>query len=149
MKPRILSMAVVVLTLLFSTTLFARGNHQEQDWSAFGKNLSKALTDKNEGVQLSALQQIIRFHDRLDMKDAAINILHIYRSNADLQTRRLALTALSKTNSGLALGYLKRAYEFEKSPVLKKQILFILKNAEEPLDTAAVTKSAADSKIVG
>jgi hypothetical protein len=130
MKSPIMSLVLVLLLLLSTVTVFSAESYNKTDWDTFGKNLTKALTSDNEGIKRSALQQMIRFHDQVDIKDATISILHIYRSHSDLQTRRLALTALSKLNSSLALGYLKLAVEYEKSPVLKKQIMFILKDAE-------------------
>ena len=130
MKSPIMSLVLILLLLLSATTVFAAESYDKTDWDTFGKNLSNALSSDNEGIKRSALQQIIRFHDQVDIRDATLDILHIYRSHSDLQTRRLALTALSKANSNLALGYLKLAVEYEKSPVLKKQIMFILKDAE-------------------
>ena len=129
MKPLILNMVLVVMLMLFSATVFAGEKYQDTDWTAFSINLKNALNAENEGLKRSALQQIIRYHDCLDVKEAAIAILHIYRSHPDFQTRRLALTALPKTNSNYAIGYLRLAVEYEDSPILKKQILFILKDS--------------------
>jgi hypothetical protein len=144
MKPRI-PYIVLTLSIIIAGSVFAVQQHQLSEWDTFGRNLTKALDDDNDGIKRSALQQIIRFHDSLDVKDAAITILHIYRSHPDFQTRRLALTALSKTNSNFALGYLRLAYDYEKSPVLKKQILFILKKAEGDVNTTTLTRSAQDT----
>lgn len=130
MKSATLSLGLILLLLMSAVTLSAAEHYDRTDWDTFGKNLTNALGSDHDGIKRSALQQIIRFHDQVDVKDATINILQIYRNHSNFQTRRLALTALSKTNSSLALGYLKLAVEYEKSPVLKKQIMFILKNAE-------------------
>lgn len=102
------------------------------NWNIFGKNLEKALLSQNPGLQQSAMQMVIRYGGKLHIgQQGTLEILHTYRSNADLQARRLALAAIPKTGSKFMMGYLKRAVLFEKSPVLKKQIEFILAEAEK------------------
>ena len=144
MKPFLLVTLITLLPLAF-TTAFAGEQHKAVDWPAFSKNLTVALSSDNNGLKQSALQQIIKYHQSLDMKDAALAVMRIYRNHPDFQTRRLALTALPSTDSRLVIGFLRRAVEFEKSPVLHKQIMFILENAGEAKVAAASTASATDS----
>jgi hypothetical protein len=145
MKPLIrLTVLAVCLLLPFSTVSFA--GDKDADWDAFSKNLVKGLASQNHGLKLSAMQQIIKYSDNLQVQAGVLDILRIYRSHPDLNTRRLALTALSKTNSNMAMGFLRRAFEFEKSPVLKKQIYFIVKGH---VPTAVIAQHApADSSAL-
>ena len=78
------------------------------DWQQFSRNLIKALASPNEGVQLSAMQQIIKYSEHLHVTAAVIDIMRIYRNHAKFQVRRLALTALAKTKSNYAMGFLRR-----------------------------------------
>jgi HEAT repeat protein len=135
---KLTSLLTVIAVLAIPTHLSAA--ETLTDWKAFSKNLVKALASPNEGLQLSAMQQIIRYSEHLNVKAAVIDVMRIYRNHRDLQVRRLALTALAKTNSNLALGFLRRAIGFEKSPVLKKQIYFILKE-HDAISTLAARKS--------
>ncbi len=121
----------IAFSLLFVFTLFAFSTSiaeeaENVDWHAFSKNLKKALQSQNLGLQTSAMGHIIFYGDKVNVGEGWIEILRVYRSQQDLQTRRLALAALPKTGSRVAIGFLRRAVEFEKSPVLKRQIQFIL-----------------------
>ncbi len=103
----------------------------EFDWKDFGKNLEMALLSENEGLQQSAMRFVIRYGDKINVGQGTLEILRTYRSDSDLPTRRLALTALPNTGSAIVMGFLKRAARFEKSPVLKRQIEFILAENEK------------------
>jgi hypothetical protein len=130
MKPPLLTVLVSIFVLAIAATVVASDKYDDVDWTAFGENLSKALESDNDGIRCSALQQIIAYHDHMNLKDAVIPVLRIYRNHPNLQTRRLALTTLPLTDHNFAISYLKRAVRFEKSPVLKKQILFMLQESE-------------------
>jgi len=104
----------------------AEKDFESVDWDAFSKNLKQALLSENDGLKQSAMRHIIRYGDKVNVGDGMLEILHTYRSDKNLQARRLAMAALPKTGSRLAMGFLKNAVEFEQSPVLKRQIEFIL-----------------------
>ncbi len=126
----------LAFALLFAFSLVAVSNstateQAEQavaavDWNAFSKNLKQALQSKNDGLRQSAMRHIILYGDKVNVGDGMLEILRTYRSDDDLQARRLALAALPKTGSRLAIGFLRNAVKFEKSEVLKRQIQFIL-----------------------
>ena len=127
------SRKTLVTLILFSFVIVAAAfaNVAEQtDWNAFGKNLVKNLKSDNEGIRLSAMQQVITYADNVNVDAAIFDIVQVYRSHADLKVRQLALTTLHKTNNAWAMDFLKRNLEFEKSPVLKAQIYHILNDAE-------------------
>ena len=124
----------IIATFVLSTrVLFAAafaGESAETDWNAFSKNLVKSLKSENEGIRLSAMQQVITYADKVNVDDAVFDIVKVYRSHEDVKVRQLALTALHKTNNAWAMDFLKRNLEFEKSPVLKTQIYHILNDVE-------------------
>lgn len=124
----------MIATFLLSTlVLFAAafaGETAQTDWNAFSKNLVKSLKSDNEGIRLSAMQQVITYADKVNVDDAVFDIVQVYRSHQDVKVRQLALTTLHKTNNAWAMDFLKRNLEFEKSPVLKTQIYHILNDVE-------------------
>ena len=124
---------IIAMFSLFTLVLFAAafaGTNENTDWDAFSDNLVKGLKSDNEGVRLSAMQQVITYADKVNVDDAVFDIVEVYRSHNDIKVRQLALTTLHKTNNAWAMDFLKRNLEFEKSPVLKAQIYHILNDAE-------------------
>ena len=133
-------LTTIAVSLLLGLTMVAFTNSvaaeaekdfESVDWDAFSRNLKQALLSENDGLKQSAMRHIIHFGDKVNVGDGWIEILRTYRSDKDLQTRRLALAALPKTGSRLAIGFLKNAVEFEQSPVLKRQIKFIIAEDKE------------------
>ncbi len=122
----ILSSFVVVFALVAVNNVIAADAQDTPNWQAFSQNLQKALSSGNAGLQQSAMRQVIKYGDNLNVGDGALEILRVYRSKSNLGTRRLALRALPQTHSKLIDGFLRRAVEFEKSPVLKRQLQFVV-----------------------
>ncbi len=114
------------LTLLTFGNSFAMDKGKDVNWDVFSKNLVRALTSQNDGLQESAMRHVITYGDQLNIRDGVLDILHVYRSHEDLQARRLALTALPRLNDPLINGFLRRAVDFEKSTILKRQLQFII-----------------------
>lgn len=119
---------ISVFVLSFSQLAWSHTPEKTTDWQAFSKNLVKALATPNEGLQLSAMQQIITYADKLDVDDAVFDIMRFYRDHKNEKVRQLALTTLYKTQNKWAMGFLRLAVRFEKSPLLKRQIYKILEN---------------------
>lgn len=86
----------------------------ETDWAAFSENLVVALATDNDGLQQSALQMIVRYGDRLDVRDAAFDVIRMFRDHRDPRVRRLAAVACTQLGSGWALGFLRMAEPFER-----------------------------------
>jgi len=129
MKTQKIIATFVLSTMLLIAAAFA-GESEKTDWDAFSKNLVKSLKSDNEGIQLSAMQQVITYADKVNVGDAVFDIVQVYRSHKDVKVRQLALTTLHKTNNAWAMDFLKRNLEHEKSPVLKAQIYHILNDVE-------------------
>jgi hypothetical protein len=124
----ILIIAVITLHFVIGT---ASATEKPTDWSSFSASLVRTLTSPNEGLQLSAMTQIIKYADHLDVDNAVFNVMRIYREHENEKTRQLALTTLYKMKNKWAINYLRRAVLFEESPVLKKHIFHILKECDQ------------------
>ena len=74
-------------------------------WKTFSKNLVHALEMDHDGVKMAAMQYVIRYSDKLDVDEAAIDVARIYRNHDDDNVRRMAVVALSHMQSDWAIGY--------------------------------------------
>ncbi len=87
----------------------------EKETDRFSEALVVALQNDNEGVRMSALQQVINYRDEVDVSDAIFEIVSMYRSNENENVRILALSAIVSTQNEWAMDFLKRSAEFENS----------------------------------
>ena len=113
---------VIVFTLTIST--FAKDSIK--DWKKYSQNLVATLKSNHDGLKQSAMQRVIQYSDKLDVKDAAFNIYNVYRFEKNEKLRRLALVALYNTNYNWAMDQIANDLENEQSPILKKQMSFMV-----------------------
>lgn len=118
-----------VFSLVMASSAMAADGVKAVDWNAFSKNIQKALSSENEGLKESALRHIAHYGENVKLGKGIIEIMSIVRNHENQNMRQLALTALSKTGSKMAIAYIGRAVRFEKSPVVKRQMMNILKEA--------------------
>jgi hypothetical protein len=85
----------------------------EAAWIQFGENLVVALRSGNDGLQLSALQHIIVYGERVDVSNARFELIRLFRDNKDERVRMTALNALSKMNDTWIADFLYRSARFE------------------------------------
>jgi hypothetical protein len=145
MKPIAIIITVFVLSVSQLAGSDMNVSKTKTDWQAFSENLVVALKSNNEGLQQSAMSQIIRYADNVDVDDAVYDVMQIYRSNKNESVRRLALTTLYKMQNKWALSFLRRAVQFEESPVLKNQICHILKDCA--IRTAIAKKLEKEKEV--
>ena len=90
-------------------------SHDADDaaWIQFGENLVVALKSDNDGLQLSALQRIVVYGERIDVSDARFELVRLFRDNKDERVRMTALNALSKVRDGWVADFLYRSARFE------------------------------------
>lgn len=127
---RILSIAAVfLLSFLLITTHQIRaeeitiaGDHfiQTTDWQKFSENLVVALNSCNCGLQVSALQKVIKYSNQVTINKAIKKIVRLYRCHPDLRVRRLALVTIHAVQNEWAIGIVKRDLPFESNPKMKK-----------------------------
>lgn len=130
------------------TTKSKAESERTVDWEAFSLNLVKAIKSGHPGLQNSAMQQIIRYGDKLNVEDAAWNISRIFRYDDNPQVRRLAMLALHAINTDKCVGYLCQNAKYEDNPQIKKQCRFIIyeyyaANFPQKLDTFTLSELAA------
>ena len=92
----------------------------ETQLEMFSKNLVNTLKSDHDGLKAAAMGMVIRYGDQVDVKDAVIDVMHIYRTHESESMRRLAVVTLGSMNSNMAIRYLERAEQFEDSPVLRQ-----------------------------
>ncbi len=85
----------------------------EAAWIQFGENLVVALKSDNDGLQLSALQHIIVYGERIHVSDARFELVRLFRDNKDERVRMTALNALSKVRDGWVADFLYRSARYE------------------------------------
>jgi UDP-2,3-diacylglucosamine pyrophosphatase LpxH len=118
-RSTIFSLVAVAVLFVFAGS---QGYSQEAqvNWDVFGKNLTKALQSDNEGLQQSAMRLIIRHGDKLNVKEAAFNVVHVFRTNKDPKVRQLAMVTLYNMRNDRAMYFLKRNIQFEKDENIRK-----------------------------
>ena len=121
----------IFATVLLAFSLIFAANSQATDYEAFSKNLVKAVKADNQGLQVSALQQVIKYGNKVEVKDATLDIVRIYRRSNNEQFRQLALAAINAMESEWALGIVKRDYQFEANPKIKRMMAAVLNANKE------------------
>jgi hypothetical protein len=140
-KFTILALATVFLSL--STVLATESDNV--NWDRFSKGLKMALKSDNLGVKLSAMQLVIKYGNKVDVKDARYDVMDTFLYSKDRRVRQLALVTLSKINNTFDMGLLERQIKFEDDPVIKNQITAVLIAADR---ISVPTKYAAAEKTV-
>lgn len=112
---------ILAVLAMFTFNAFAT-EESEAKWDDFSKNLVKALTSENNGIQKSAMQMVIKHGDKVDVNDAAYDVLYVFRTDENQKVRQLALSTLAKINNDQVNYLLKRQIKFEANPVIRKQL---------------------------
>ena len=132
--------AVVAMGVLFASAAFATPTedpaeealkalkHAESvavsaaQWNTFSKQLTDALTSDHEGVQVAAMQLVIRYGEQVDVRSAVPEVMRVYREHDDDDVRRMAVVALGQMNSRRAVGFLRLSEEFEPNETVRRTI---------------------------
>lgn len=114
------------MVLMFTFATAALAGDKSENWKRFSQSLVKMFKSDNEGLKQSAMQRIIQYSDKLDVKDAAFDIYNIYRWHKDARVRRLALVALYYTNYDWAMNQIVKDLKIESSPALKRQMIYMV-----------------------
>lgn len=115
-----------IFVLLFSCLTIVLAGDGKENWEKFSKSLVEMFKSDNEGLKQSAMLQIITYADSLDVQDAAYDIYNIYKWHKDEKMRQLALVALYHIQYDWAMNQLVEDIKKEKSPILKKQLIFMV-----------------------
>jgi len=121
-KFALFSMCVFVL-LFFTSSSFAQ---KDEQWFAFSVNLIEALKSNNEGLQISAMQLVIKHADKVWVHEAAYDIYQIFCNNENPRVRQLALVTLYKIQNRWALECLCKDVKKETNPIIQHQMQAII-----------------------
>lgn len=133
---------LILLIVLVSFSWSQEGiQNTEADWTAFSKNLVRALGTPNEGLQISAMSMVVRYGENLDVNNAVFDVVRIFRNNKNPKIRQLALVTLYKMQNKWAVDFLKRNLKFEKDKNILNQSQWIVYNY--------LTKSNTPQQTIG
>jgi len=99
---------------------------ENTDWNLYSKNLVKAMNSENLGLQVSSMQQIIKYKDNVNVDKAVQTIFRLYRRDKDVRVRQMALKTIYELQNDWALGMLARDVNYEKTPKIKRMLVAIL-----------------------
>ncbi len=101
-------------------------DHSAAEWKVFSKNLLRAMTSDNEGLKVSAMQHMITYGEVIDVGEARVELMRIYRNHEDTRVRRMAVVALASMHDPGVMQYLHRAERFEPASSVRKTIHAVL-----------------------
>lgn len=120
---------LILLVALVSFSWSQEGiQDTEADWTAFSKNLVRALATPNEGLQISAMSMVVRYGENLDVNDAVFDVVRIFRNQKNTKIRQLALVTLHKMENKWAMDFLKRNLKFEEDEIILNQSRCVIYN---------------------
>jgi len=120
------SAAMIIAVVFLSLHVVLAEEPTEIDWDKFSKSLVKALQSNNEGVQLSAMQLVIKYGDKVDVSAARYRVMDIFMKHKDQKVRQLALVTSYVIHNPFDLGLLERQLKFEEDAVIARQIAAIM-----------------------
>jgi len=115
----------VMIILMVSGLSLAKENSKfpKNHWKIFTTGLVKALKSDNDGLKQSAMVQIIRYKDKLNLTRLIFPLADIYDKHSNEKIRELATATLHYTDNKWAEEYLRKNYEKEKNPQIKHLIV--------------------------
>ena len=108
-----ISVLVLALMLMNINTVSAQTMEKNIDWDLISENLVNGIQTDNPGVQQAAMRLIIQHSENLNIDDAVLDLMRIYRFSEDTKMRQLALVTLHKIGSEYAMDFAKRNLVFE------------------------------------
>lgn len=121
---------ILILLIVFNSLIWGEDAVQNTkvNWTAFSRNLVKAIATQNDGLRISALSMIVKYSENLDVDDAVFDIVWIFRNSNDTRVRQLALVTLHKMENSWAMDFLKRNLKFEENETIRNQSFCIVKD---------------------
>ncbi len=92
------------------------------NWKKYSSSIVDGIRSENRGVRDASIRMAIQYSEKLDVSDATIDLMRIYRNSDSAQLRRLAAVALASIDSELAHGYLSLSKAYEVNDGVRKTI---------------------------
>ncbi|MCK5077853.1 MAG: hypothetical protein KAR38_15830 [Calditrichia bacterium] len=129
---------IAIVAVVLFTPAFAQAQKTTVN-EVFSKNLVKALKSDNMGLKKSAMQLVIRYGDRLNVKDAAFDLMDVYRNHRNNRVRHLAMVAIYKMDYNRGVDFIVRNLKFEDHQPIKDMtyaIMLEMQQGKEAKDIA-------------
>jgi hypothetical protein len=84
----------VIVLLVVTTGISSSQQVQSENWELFSAGIKMALKGVNTGVQQSAILLVIKYGEKLDIKDAVPDMIRCYRKATDDFSKKLTLLAI-------------------------------------------------------
>ncbi|MFC2088097.1 hypothetical protein ACFLSX_00715 [Calditrichota bacterium] len=117
---------LILIVSMFTLVTSTVAKDKQENWEKFSQSLVETIKSQNDGLKQSAMQRIIQYSDKLDVKEAAFDIYNVYRWHNNDNVRRLALVALYNTKYDWAMNQIVKDIKIEHSPALKRQMIFMV-----------------------
>jgi len=106
-------LVALAFMLMIINTATAQTTDRKVDWEIVSENLVNAIQSDNPGLQQSAMRVVIQFSDYVDVDEALLDMMRLYRFSDDSKVRQLALVTLNKIGSEYAMDFARRNLEYE------------------------------------
>lgn len=122
MKQLLPKLSAMLAVLLVLTLAIQPVNAHNTNWNHFSVNLEKALKTPNLGLQQSAMRLVIKYGNKLDVKNALSDVVALYMNHQDEQVRDLALLTIYRMDSQKAMELLDERHDIDYNSVLKEKL---------------------------
>jgi hypothetical protein len=119
----------LIIMIINATSAFA--TERNVNWGTVSENLVSALQSDNPGLQQSAMRLIIQHADKVNVDEAVINMMGLYRYSDNTKVRQLALVTLHKIQNQYAMDFVKRNLKYETDEKIIKLSNAMLNNYTE------------------
>ncbi|MCB0718228.1 MAG: hypothetical protein KDD65_07265 [Bacteroidetes bacterium] len=98
------------------------------NWKQYSNALVDGIKSDNLGVRDAAMRLAIQYAGKVDISQASVDLMRIYRDADSDQVRRMAAVTLASIDSDFADGYLRLSAEFERNPAVKQTLQALVAN---------------------
>ena len=106
-------LVALAFMLMIINTATAQTTDRKVDWEILSENLVNAIQSDNPGLQQSAMRLVIQYTDHVDVDEALLDMMRIYRFSDNSKVRQLALVTLNKIGDDYAMDFVRRNLEYE------------------------------------
>ena len=106
-------LVALAFMLMIINTATAQTTDRKVDWEILSENIVNAIQSDNPGLQQSAMRLVIQFSDYVDVDEALLDMMRLYRFSDNSKVRQLALVTLNKIGDEYAMDFVRRNLEYE------------------------------------
>ncbi len=106
-------LVALAFMLMIINTATAQTTDRKVNWEIVSENIVNAIQSDNLGLQQSAMRLVIQFSDHVDVDEALLDMMRLYRFSDDSKMRQLALVTLNKIGNEYAMDFVRRNLKYE------------------------------------